>query len=267
MRFVGVDLAWGAVNETGVIALDPDGSLAAADWTLGVEATARWIEEHAQPGTVVLIDAPLLVLNDTGQRLCEKQVGQRYGYLNVSANSTNKRSPRAAGVDLRKRLEKAGWRYDDGTNWPPTSGRILSECYPYTTLVGATELGYEKERPRYKRKPGRTPVAKWRPERAAACDELIQRIDSLASATPPMKLRTNPVTARLLDENSPLGDRAYKHREDLIDACLAAWSAALWTLHGQTRCQVLGSDDPLNDSRGARATIIAPAREDRRQRP
>ena len=265
MRFVGVDLAWGVVNETGVVALDQDGSIAAAGWTLGVEATARWIEEHALSDTVAFIDAPLLVLNDTGQRICEKQAGQRYGRWKVSANSTNKRSPRRAGVDLRERLEQAGWRYDDGTSGPPTSGRVFSECYPYTTLVGATELGYDQERPRYKRKPRGTSVAEWRPNRAAACDELIERLDILASATPSMQLRTNHVTERLLDESSPLDDRAYKHREDLIDACLAAWTAALWTVHGQARCQVLGSDDPLDDSRGARATIIAPARDDQRR--
>jgi hypothetical protein len=66
---------------------------------------------------------------------------------------TNLRSPRLAGVTLRRRLEKQDWRYSDGHSGPPVAGRWCCECYPYTTLVGAPELGYDLERPRYKRKP------------------------------------------------------------------------------------------------------------------
>ena len=61
-------------------------------------------------------------------------------------------------------------------------------------------------------------------------------------------------------EPSPLDDREYKHREDLIDACLAAWTALLWHHRSGLRCQVLGRDDPLVDDGGRRATIIAPIR-------
>ena len=60
-----------------------------------------------------------------------------------------------------------------------------------------------------------------------ACDELINRIAALRLATPSIDLESHPVTARLLTEKSPLADRAYKHREDLIDACLAAWTRLL----------------------------------------
>jgi predicted RNase H-like nuclease len=99
--------------------------------------------------------------------------------------------------------------------------------------------------------------------RAAACDELVRRTDALSGVRPPLDLRSNPVTQSLL-EPSPLEDRAYKHREDLIDALLAAWTAALWHDHRLTRCQVLGAGDPLVDEHGARATIIAPARPEQR---
>ena len=111
-------------------------------------------------------------------------------------------------------------------------------------------------------------TADWRPIRAAACDELIRRIAELRDACPPMDLTSHKETARLVSERSPIADRAYKHREDLIDACLAAWTASLWVTSGTLRCQVLGADDPLTDARGRRATIIAPARpEQRAQKP
>jgi len=60
----------------------------------------------------------------------------------------------------------SGWRYSDGSSGPPGGGRFISETYPYATLVGAAELGYDTERPRYKRKPPRRPAAQWRTERA-----------------------------------------------------------------------------------------------------
>jgi predicted RNase H-like nuclease len=264
---IGVDLAWSdgpAANETGVLALDSDGNVAEAGWTVGVDATTIWINDHADTDTAVFVDAPLVVANQDGQRVCERQVGQGYGAWKVSANSTNLASPRLAGVALRERLEASGWVYCDGSAGSPSRGRTISECYPYTTLVGAPELGYEVERPRYKRKPRGIKISEWRTVRARSCDELIARLAVLGTAVPELELRSHPTTERLLLEPSPLDDRGYKHREDLIDACLAAWSAALWITFGTARCQVLGIDDPLTDADGRRATIIAPARSTQR---
>jgi predicted RNase H-like nuclease len=223
------------------------------------------MDAHAGEGAVAFVDAPLLVLNPDRQRLCEKQVGQRYGRWKVSANSTNLGSPRLAGVSLRIALETLGWTYDDGCSGPRGGDRIVCECYPYTALVGASVLGYDIERPLYKRKPRSLTTAEWRPIRAAACDELVARLAALDEVSPSLDLRSHPVAERLLTERSPWADRDYKHREDLIDALVAAWTAALWHGHGLARCQVLGADDSLVDERGARPTIIAPARSEQRQ--
>jgi predicted RNase H-like nuclease len=259
VRVLGIDLAWGTVNETGVVALDPDGTIADAAWTTGVEATAAWMKRWATADTLAFIDAPLVVLNDRGQRPCERQVGQCYGRWKVSANSTNIASPRLAGIQLAAALIAGGWRYHDGCAGPPAVGRVFSECYPYTALVGAVEFGYDDERPLYKRKPPKMRVAEWRPTRAANCDDLIRRLENLRSADPPLDMSSHPAAATLLNAHSPLVDRDYKHREDLIDAALAAWTGALWVRHGLVRCQVLG-DCGEPDRHGACATIIAPAR-------
>src|SRR5690349_9164108 len=112
VRALGVDLGWAdgdLANETGVVAADDDGAIVDAGWTVGVDATLAWAHEHASDSTLMFVDAPLLVLNEAGQRLCEKQVGERYGRWKVSANSTNKRSPRLAGTLLRAKLDEASW--------------------------------------------------------------------------------------------------------------------------------------------------------------
>lgn len=270
MLFLGVDLAWGegtqtrAAADTGVAALDESGNIRDADWTSGIAATLEWIEQVAGIDTLLFIDAPLVVDNKTRQRLCEKQVGQRYGRWQVSANSTNLDSANLGGVTLLAALEAAGWRYSDGRQGPPTEGRLVSECYPYTTLVGVPELGYDDERPRYKRPPRRMPAADWQPLRCAACDELIRRLSELDRADPPLDLRSHPETRRLIDEPSPLAKAAYKRREDLIDAVICAWTAAYWWRYGEERSQVLGVPGSGAPAVSRLATIIAPAREEQR---
>lgn len=262
--FVGVDLAWAQRadgrpdNESGLVALDAGGRVVEAGWSRGVTATVAWLESVVTPtGAYVFVDASLIVTNDSGQRLCETQVGQRYGRWKVSANSTNSSSKHRAGVDLLERLEALGWHYDSGLGGPAESGVHVSECYPYTTLVGTPELLYcESVRPLYKRKPRALPPGDWRSLRAQRCDELIGRLAGLASADPPLHLEHHPHTRALVDEPSPINDRDYKHREDLIDAAVAAWTALVWHTHGWSRCQVLGPSESVD---GREATIIAPA--------
>jgi len=270
-RYLGVDLAWREnradmpANETGVAAIDSAGHVLDAGWVRGVDEAIAWAGAAAGEGDALMfVDAPLVVRNATGQRSCETQVGQRYGRWKVSANSSNLALPRLAGVRFAALAAERGWRYSDGSEGPPAGGRVLSESYPHATLVGAPELGYDAERPRYKRQPRRLPAARWRPERAANCDTLIGRLSGLAAADPPLLIGSHPVTRRLAEEPSPVGDAAYKHREDLIDALLCAWTAALWARHGLGRCQVLGlpAEDP---AAGPAATIIVPARPEQRR--
>jgi predicted RNase H-like nuclease len=250
-------------NESGVVALDERGRVLDAGWTRGVDETVDWVTWTAEgsPDVLLFVDASLLVENPGGQRLCETQVGQRYGRWKVSANTTNVHSPRLAGVTLRRRLEDLGWTYDDGWDGPERTGRRLAECYPYTTIVGVERLGYDL-RPRYKRQPRRQRIAEFRPVRAAACDDLIRRIDGLRDADPPLDLRSHQSTALLVDEPSPHDDRPYKHREDLLDAAICAWTASLWHRHGTDACQVLG---PQRTAGAPAATIIAPCRPEQRR--
>ena len=86
-------------------------------------------------------------------------------------------------------------------------------------------------------------------------------MDRLAHADPALRMRSHPLTEQLVIEPSPLDDRQYKHREDLIDALISAWAGLLWIHHGLERCQVLGLDANLT---APAATIIAPCRPSQR---
>lgn len=60
MRYLGVDLAWGEgseakpANRSGVVALEPSGTISGASWTIGLEATVDWIQQHAADGRAAL---------------------------------------------------------------------------------------------------------------------------------------------------------------------------------------------------------------------
>ncbi|BDZ47941.1 hypothetical protein GCM10025867_01820 [Frondihabitans sucicola] len=270
MRFVGVDLAWGEgsptkpANETGLCVIDADGSVLEAGWARGIDAVAAWILDAAGPGgAAVAIDAPLVVPNATGMRESEKQVGRAYGRWRVSANASNQALKWLGGVTLRDRLEGAGFRVVSGVDDPAPLDRVMFECYPYTTLVGVEELGYDDERPRYKRLPRGAAPAAARAARALATDELVRRLRRLEDFDPPLFLGSNPVTQQLLDAPAPLAGPAHKHREDLIDAAICAWTAALWQRHGCARVQILGRKEP-RDAAGRPPTIVAPARASQR---
>jgi predicted RNase H-like nuclease len=245
-RFLGVDLAWAepgpgqAANETGVAVIDEAGHILDADWICGLDDTITWVSAAADGANALLfVDAPLMVTKPLWPAALREAGGQRYGSRKVSANSTNTSSVRLSGVRMRERLETLGWTYSDGRNGPPARGWVMSECYPYTTLVGAPELGYAV-RPAYKRKPRATPIARWRTERARTCDHLIGQLGKLADADPTLRLCSHPRTRELATKPSPADDRAHKHREDLIDALICAWTAALWARHWLARRQILG---------------------------
>ena len=169
------------------------------------------------------------------------------------ANSTNLNQGRArlGGVRLLSRLSDLGWTYEDGLVGPPATGLRVSECYPYTALVGA--LGFAP-RPAYKRRPKAVPTPDWRTHRAGQFRRIVTALVDVAPTLAPLDITSHDMTAALLD-NPPTNNQDYKHQEDLLDAVLCAWTAQLWLRHGTERCQVLRGQTSVT---GAVASIIAP---------
>ncbi|KQS08284.1 hypothetical protein ASG04_14340 [Curtobacterium sp. Leaf183] len=272
--YLGVDLAWGlgterrAPNETGLATLDEDGRVLDAGWARGVDDVTTWITEHLGPRTLIGVDASLVVTNPTGIREAERQVGQRYGRWKVAANPTNLASAASAGARLLERLTALGIGYvSDTPSMYDRRGPAVFECYPYTTLVGVEELGYDAERPRYKRLDTALPAPDARARRAVAFDDLVRRLRE-TPLDPPLVLDAHPLTAALADP-SVLHGPTHKHREDLLDGVLCAWTAAFWDRHGDQRVQVLGGDpdlpsDPLDEA-GRKPVVITPARGSQRR--
>lgn len=217
--YLGVDLAWGlgterrAPNETGLAALDDAGRVTDAGWARGVDEVTAWIAERLGPRTLIAVDASLVVTNPTGIRESERQVGQRYGRWKVAANPTNLASAASAGARLLDRLTALGVPYvSDTRTMRARSGPAVFECYPYTTLVGVAEFGYDVERPRYKRLDTSVPPAVARQRRAEAFDEARppHAYDGVRPAPRPRRAPAHPrpprpVGAARADAQAPRG--------------------------------------------------------------
>ncbi|OLN32611.1 DUF429 domain-containing protein [Desulfosporosinus metallidurans] len=72
MHYIGIDLAWTYTKESGICIIDDFGKIVYCESQVFTdEMIASIVEEYAQDGAIVAIDAPLIVNNETGSRYCD----------------------------------------------------------------------------------------------------------------------------------------------------------------------------------------------------
>ena len=232
MCYLGIDLAWGANARTGLAALDSEGRLSASCSVRTDEEIAQFVAAHAGGDTVAAIDAPLIVPNETGRRVCEALIGAEFGRYNAGAYPANRsRSyfspPRAATLAAR-----FGWDPDPATT-PSAGTSVAIEVYPHPAMV--ILFGLATVLP-YKAKRGRDLESL-----RAAFLVLLDHMDRVCEA--PLRLS---LSARWADLRRTATVAARKSElgmiEDEIDAILCAHLAWLWG-QGDPRMRVLGDVD------------------------
>jgi predicted RNase H-like nuclease len=142
--FIGIDLAWKSNrNPTGAAVLQGDRSgaqLEVVSTLRSFDEVLQFVRTHTAPETVLAIDAPLIVVNETGQRGCETLVGKRYGNRDASCHTSNtKLYPEAASVALTDKLLAEGFVHVQ-TLCEQRTGRILMEVYPHAAMVALFNL-------------------------------------------------------------------------------------------------------------------------------
>src|SRR5262245_44421550 len=141
--FIGVDLAWTDRNPTGVAVLrtsETGTRLDAITTFYGGISIVNSIRSYSTRNTVVAIDAPLIIKNETGQRSCETLVGQRYGSRNASCHTSNLTlHPNAAGVALLNKLLRSGFEHFDITD-DTQRGKLVAEVYPHAAMIALWDL-------------------------------------------------------------------------------------------------------------------------------
>jgi predicted RNase H-like nuclease len=215
MYFVGVDLAWGGRNPTGVAAVDDNGRLVhlgAARDDAGVLAA---LSPYVRGDCLVAFDAPLVVTNATGQRPAEAALNRDFRRFEAGAHPANTAKPEFAEMPRAARLAGAL-----GLDMDPRSGaaRRAIEVYPHPATVVLFRLARTLK---YKAKPGRD-LAQLRSELLL----LMDGIEKLAQATVPLRvgghdgwaeLRRQVITAQRKSE--------LRRAEDPVDAVVCAYVA------------------------------------------
>ena len=131
MHFVGLDLAWGEKNSTGVAVVDSGGRLlhiGAVQDDASIEAA---VGPYVSDDCMVAIDAPLIVRNPTGARPCETALNRDFHRFEAGAHPANTenpalKNPRGARIATALTLDM---------NPASSSPRRAIEVYPHPATV------------------------------------------------------------------------------------------------------------------------------------
>jgi predicted RNase H-like nuclease len=93
MYFVGLDLASGENNQTGVAAVDSGGRLLHVGSAHDDESIVAAIAPFVAGDCLVAIDAPLIVPNPTGSRPCEQALNADFGPFDAEARPASSDKP------------------------------------------------------------------------------------------------------------------------------------------------------------------------------
>src|SRR5688500_10019800 len=86
MHFVGLDLAWGTRQPTGVAVLDGDGRLLTVGAVRTDEEVLAALGEYVAGPCVVAVAAPLVVTNPPGNRPCEAALNRAFARFAAGAH-------------------------------------------------------------------------------------------------------------------------------------------------------------------------------------
>lgn len=217
MLFAGIDLGWKTnpplKDGTGICILDETGKVILLRTVTDDEEIVSLLDTGNNIWAGV--DAPLIVNNARGMRMCERMLFDRgIRVLPANMNYMEKRFGGCRGVDLSYALMKRGYQFPScGMH-----GRVLFEVYPHGTL----HLINGGRVPRYKKGT--------RGERKEAIMEVIDIL-----------LRWVPVRIPSRFLETVREARSLKPVTDMLDAILSAACVYAHYLYAGKRTRIIGS--------------------------
>jgi predicted RNase H-like nuclease len=219
LHFFGVDLAFASTNFSGLCVLDETGVFVGSGYGMSNEDIVAFVNKHAHPtGNVLVVDAPLICIDESGQRPCETRVGQLYGRHHASCHSSNtKNRAGQRGPKLLREMEqllpihvKHDARDAAFNLWP------VMETYPHP---GHIEL-FELDRI-LKYKKGRVG------EKRSGLTKYVTELKKLENREPALQADTIAVLSD--PDIDQIRGNALKLYEDMLDAVFCAYVALhLW---------------------------------------
>jgi len=146
---IGVDLAWGLRQSTGIAVVDDGGRLLDLSAVRTDEEILQALAPYADDDCLVAIDAPLIVTNPTGNRPGEAALNRDFAKYDAGAHPSN-----TGKAEFRETPRGAVLCQALGLDMNPRSGRRRRaiEVYPHPATVALFRLGRTLK---YKNKPGR----------------------------------------------------------------------------------------------------------------
>jgi predicted RNase H-like nuclease len=240
MHFIGLDLAWGPVNRTGIAVADSDGRLLELTTVVTDEDIVQALAPYVSDECLVAIDAPLLVTNKDRSRPAERHLSSDFGKFHAGARPTGKWNPLFDPPRGALLAEELGL----DINPESTAARRAIEVYPHPATVAVFGLNC---------------IVKYKngcpADRRNEMLRLIGLIESLATFSLPMQVTAHNGWARLRQDVDEASRQSQLNlAEDPIDAVLCAYIAMVFA-HRRDEITIYG-DFPAN---GYIATPTLPA--------
>ena len=214
MYFVGLDLAWGQRSPTGVAALDSDGSLCHVAVAGDDADILSQLQPYVDGECVVAIDAPLVVINPSGNRPCEAALNRDFRRFDAGAHPANTGLAWFADGGRGARLCAA---LDLDLDPRSSSPRRAMEVYPHAASVVLFDLNRTLK---YKQKTGRDFT-----QLQTELLRLMNFIEGLRSATPTLGLGSEAWTELKTSVQVATRKSQLRRAEDPVDAVLCAYIA------------------------------------------
>ncbi len=219
MHFIGVDLAWGDRNPTGLAVLDRHGRLVHVSAVRTDDEVVEALTPYAGEECLVALDAPLIVVNPTGNRPAEALLNRDFARFDAGAHPSN-----TGKTEFREQPRGARIAGRLGLDMNPRSGRRRRaiEVYPHPATVALFRLGRTLK---YKQKSGRD-LEQLRGELLL----LLGLLEGLAEADLPLRVTGDVPGAAAWVALRQAAERAGRKSElrvveDQVDAVVCAYVA------------------------------------------
>lgn len=232
VKCFGIDLGWSS-GASGLACLTwHHGQIEGIELAhlLELDHIFSWIDERLEPGesAVVAVDAPTLIPNETGMRLCDRLAHRHFGKYHAGCYPANRGRPfaqRTLAVGLQ--LEQRGFIHRPHLPQPTPQGRYQLEVFPHAAMLHLFQLNQ---------------ILKYKKGRLAERRlELVRFRQLMLDIFPQLQ----PSFAHGVDWPTLLPPVPHKGRdmkavEDQLDSLICAYTAVHWWYWGLERNWVLG---------------------------
>ena len=225
MHFVGLDLAWGERNQTGVAAVDADGRLLHIGAARDDASILAAIAPFTGGACVVAVDAPLIVANPTGHRPAEAAFNRDFQRFEAGARPAFSAKPELKNPRAARLAHVLDLDIDPASR----ADRRAIEVYPHPATVVLFDLD---KTIKYKR--GRFV------DRQRGLLTLMTLIEGLDCATPRLRVHSDTAWADVRERvEAATRPSQLDREEDPVDAVVCAY-VGLYRHHRPSDVTVYG---------------------------